>query len=101
MKPKWHKNLTLICEKCGNKLVKSGEKNPSIELKDWVKKKLIDQSLWGVNRVVTSSCLDVCPESKIVVAYVSDRKDLESHVEVIDPKTERERILQITLERAK
>jgi len=104
MKPKWSENLILICEKCGKKMGAAdpvtGE-NPAIALKDWSKKQLLKKSLWGKTRAVVSSCLDVCPEGKVAVAFVSDRKDLETIVEVVDPYEERERILHIAVERSK
>lgn len=101
MQPNWHSNLILVCEKCGKKLEQPGKPNPSHELKNWLKKSLLDRSLWGANRVVTSSCLDVCPEGKVAVAFVSDRPDFESTVEIFDPVTQRDRILFTAVERAK
>lgn len=99
MKPNWHGNLVLICEKCGSKL-KQGEENPSLVLKNQLKKRLLEKSLWGPNRVVTTSCLDICPEGKVAVAFVSDRTDLETHAEAIDPLSDRERILVTIMERS-
>jgi predicted metal-binding protein len=102
MKPKWHGNLVIVCEKCGKKLAKdSAAPNPAHEMKDWLKKELLARDLWGINRVVTASCLDICPEGKVAVAFVSDRPDLETWAEVVDPINERNRILQITTERAR
>ena len=102
MKPVWHENLVIVCEKCGKKLVTNPtEENPSHALKSWLKKQLLAKDLWGKNRVITSGCLDICPEGKVAVAFASDRPDLETWAEVIDPYTERERILQIVTERAK
>jgi predicted metal-binding protein len=102
MKPKWHRNLLIVCEKCGKKLAREPDAaNPALEMKDWLKKQLLAKDLWGVNRVVTSSCLDICPEGKVAVAFTSDRPDLEAWAEVVDPVTERHRILHIACERAK
>jgi predicted metal-binding protein len=102
MKPVWHQNLVIVCEKCGKKLAKGPDTpNPSHELKDWLKKQFLAKEMWGVNRVVTSSCLDICPEGKVAVAFTSDRPDLETWAEVIDPVGERDRILHIASERAK
>lgn len=90
----------MICEKCGSKLSSGGE-NPSHELKNRLKKQLTAKSLWGSNRVVTTSCLDICPEGKVAIAFVSDRPDLETRGEIIDPVAESERVLLSVLERAK
>jgi hypothetical protein len=102
MKPEWHRNLIIICENCGRKL-SAGAKtpNPSHELRSWLKKEFLARDLWGTNRVVNSSCLDICPEGKVAVAFTSDRPDLEAWVEVIDPVEERDRVLHIAVERAK
>lgn len=100
VKPKWHENLVLVCEKCGTKLEKPGSENPSRELKDWLKKQLLTKSLWGANRVVTSSCLDICPEGKVAVAFVSDHRERATFVDIVDPKTERDRVLHTVLERS-
>lgn len=92
----------MICEKCGLKL--SGPppaENPSHALKNWLKKEMVDRSLWGKNRVVTTSCLDICPDGKVAVAFTSDRPDLEAWAEIVDPVTERDRILSVTIERVK
>ena len=102
MKPKWHENLVIICEKCGKKLTPDSKAaNPSHELKQWLKKELLARDLWGANRVVNSSCLDICPEGKVAVAFTSDRPDFEAWAEIVDPIEERDRILHIALERAK
>jgi hypothetical protein len=104
MRPTWHENLVLVCEKCGKKLqgtASSGADNPSLGLKDWLKKELLARSLWGRTRVVVTTCLDICPVDKVAVAFTSDRADLETTAEVIDPVTERDRVLHIAVERAK
>lgn len=99
MKPKWSENLVLVCEKCGKKL--GGSENPSFAMKDWLKKQLLAKSLWGTTRVVMTSCLDICPEGKVAVAFTSDRPDLETTAEIVDPVAEKERVLHIAVERAK
>ena len=102
MKPKWHRNLVIVCEKCGRKLTKSPDApNPALALKDWLKNEFLSRDLWGESRAVTSSCLDICPEGKVAVAFTGDRPDLEAWAEVVDPVEERDRVLHIALERAK
>ncbi len=102
MKPRWSENLVLVCDKCGKKIADSaGGPNPTGELKDWLKKELITRSLWGTSRVVVSSCLDICPENQVAVAYLSDRADFPAYAETIDPVNERERVLQTVIARAK
>ena len=101
MKPQWHENLILICEKCGKKLEEKSGSNPAHDLKDWLKKELKSRDLWGTTRVVNSTCLDICPEDKIAVAFVSDRPDLGNWAEVIRPGDEKSKILQIAIARTK
>jgi predicted metal-binding protein len=104
MKPTWHENLVLVCEKCGKKLQETsakGAENPAVEMKDWLKKQLLAKSLWGRTRVVVTTCLDICPLGKVAVAFTSDRPDLETTSEIVDPIAERDRILHIAMERAK
>lgn len=102
MKPKWHANLILICEKCGKKLSPAaGSENPSVELKNWLKNELFSRNLAGSSRVITSSCLDICPDGKVAVAFTSDRPDRETTAEIIDPVREREGILYVAITRAK
>lgn len=97
--PKWHESLVLICEKCGKKL--NSKVNPSIELKDWVKKQLVNSGNWGEIRVSTSSCLDICPEKMVAVAFTGDREGAKSIAFEIDPVKDREWLLQKALKRAR
>ena len=102
MKPEWHQNLVIVCEKCGKKLATDPTaENPAVTMKNWLKKEMLARDLWGANRVVNSSCLDICPEGKVAVAFTSDRRDLETWAEIVDPMTERDRVLHIAIERAK
>jgi|GEM_PF-2532611 len=102
MKPEWHRNLIIVCEKCGKKLTKSSdEPNPSHELKDWLKKEFRNRDLLGANRVINGGCLDICPEGKVAVAFTTDREGLGAWAETVDPAAERDLILRVALERAK
>jgi hypothetical protein len=97
--PKWRENLILICEKCGHKI--NPPANPTAELKDWLKKKLVSSGHWGPTRVVTTSCLDICPEKQIAIAWISDRVDRKVEIETIDPKSlDREALLKKIVHRS-
>jgi hypothetical protein len=101
MKPLWNENLILVCEKCGSKLAaSSATPNPSHDLKNWLKKELIARKHWGETRVVTSSCLDICPKEKVAIAFMSNRIEFPADAEIIDPVLERERILDKIVSRA-
>lgn len=100
--PRWSGNLVLVCDKCGKKLADAaGGTNPAATLKDWLKKELVSRSLWGSSRVVVTSCLDICPEERIAIAFLSDRSDLPAQVEAVDPVLERDYILETVLARTK
>lgn len=91
--PRWRENLILICEKCGHKI--DPKLNPTPELKDWLKKRLVSSGHWGPARVVVTSCLDICPEKEIAIAWISDRKDRAFEIQTIDPKkVDREELLK-------
>lgn len=97
--PKWHETLVLICEKCGKKM--NAEKNPSHTLKDQVKRTLVSQGCWGGVRVSTSSCLDICPEGKIAVAFTGDQPGQPTVAYTLDPEKDREWLVQKIKNRAK
>jgi predicted metal-binding protein len=99
IEPKWHESIILICEKCGKKLDPKG--NPSVELKDWVKKKMISAGHWGEIRVSTSSCLDICPENLVAIAFTGDRAGSKTQAFEIDPVNDREWLLEKALKRAR
>ena len=80
----WKDNLILICEKCGHKI--DPKENPTADLTHWLKKKIVSSGHWGPTRVVTTSCMDICPEKEIAIAWISDRKDRPLEIEVVDPK---------------
>lgn len=89
--PKWHETLVLICEKCGKKMMTEGSsKNPTLELKDSVKRDLVAEGHWGNVRVSTSSCLDICPDGKIAVSFTGDQKNQPTIAYSIDPVQDRE-----------
>jgi predicted metal-binding protein len=94
--PKWHAHLVLVCEKCGAKL--EPEAKLSLGLKDQVKKKLVTGGQWGPVRVVTSSCLDLCPQGKIAVGFTGD-SGRTSEVLPFEPETLVERVLHKIEER--
>lgn len=97
--PKWRENLVMICEKCGHKINPAA--NPTPELKDWLKKKLIPSGHWGPTRVITTSCLDICPEKQIALAWVAENRTPHIEIELLDPKTlDRDALLKRILARS-
>lgn len=70
----WEKAIVMICTKCSGKIMKDHperEIDPAEHLKKEMRTYLKEQGHGKEVRVVTSSCLDVCPINKITVACAS------------------------------
>jgi hypothetical protein len=59
--------LILICEKCGKKLARDSEENPSRALQSELKGKIKALDGKGKLRAVVTSCMDICPEGEIAI----------------------------------
>jgi predicted metal-binding protein len=81
-KPKWDRSLILICEKCSKKIEPSGDL--ANELKKKWKKDFKENGLSPETRIVTTSCLDICPTGEIAVARLTNEKE----VFCFDPREE-------------
>ncbi|BAY20148.1 hypothetical protein NIES2109_60010 (plasmid) [Nostoc sp. HK-01] len=71
--PQWQNGLILVCSQCtveqfsdSYHRVSSGT-TASEELQKWLKSRLKFDRLWGKYRVVSTSCLGVCPEERVAV----------------------------------
>lgn len=71
--PQWQNGLILVCSQCtveqfsdSYHRVSSGT-TASEELQKWLKSRLKFDGLWGKYRVVSSSCLGVCPKERVAV----------------------------------
>jgi predicted metal-binding protein len=62
--------LILVCEKCGKRLEKDHDENPSRKLVSRLKKSSRDLFGKGEVRAVLTSCLDICPENRISVVVI-------------------------------
>ncbi len=62
--------LILVCEKCGKRLDKDADKNPSRKLASRLKKMSREVFDKHAVRVAMTSCLDICPDNRISVAIV-------------------------------
>jgi hypothetical protein len=85
--PRWESGLVLVCSQCTNE--QSGS-TASEDLENWLKSRLKFDGLWGEFRVVSTSCLGVCPKSGITVVIVSNRSGGNSPCLIIDPRSDRE-----------
>lgn len=75
----WRDGVVLVCNRCGERLLADAPRdpaaadtpappNPASALRDELKARLKDAGLWGPVRVVSTSCLGVCPRGGITVA---------------------------------
>jgi predicted metal-binding protein len=86
--------LILICEKCGAKLVGEGTENPSRLLQKALKEKIRADERKGEIRAVVSSCMDICPESKIAIGIARSGNALTEYFTLAgDPSDALETIL--------
>ncbi|MBE8986321.1 (2Fe-2S) ferredoxin domain-containing protein [Nostoc sp. LEGE 12450] len=83
--PRWESGLVLVCSQCTNE--QSGS-TASEDLENWLKSRLKFEGLWGEFRVVSTSCLGVCPKSGITVVTVSNRSGGNSPCLIIDPRSD-------------
>ncbi|MBD2472283.1 (2Fe-2S) ferredoxin domain-containing protein [Nostoc sp. FACHB-145] len=73
--PQWQNGLILVCSQCAAEKfsdsyhqVRSGT-TASEELQKWLKSQLKLDGLWGKYRVVSTSCLGVCPKESVAVVF--------------------------------
>ncbi|RYZ75417.1 MAG: hypothetical protein EOP05_07885 [Proteobacteria bacterium] len=78
----WSHAVVMVCTKCSKKIV--GSEALADDMKKDLKGEL--KSLRGkAVRVVTASCLDVCPKNRMALAIASRNQDTVALV--VDPKT--------------
>ncbi|MBW4616909.1 MAG: (2Fe-2S) ferredoxin domain-containing protein [Desmonostoc vinosum HA7617-LM4] len=79
--------LVLVCSQCAKE---RGGSTASDDLQNWLKSRLKFEGLWGEFRVVSTSCLGVCPKAHVTVVTVSDGDGGKSQCLIVDPKSDRE-----------
>jgi hypothetical protein len=85
--PRWESGLVLVCSQCTNERLGS---TASEDLENWLKSRLKFEGLWGEFRVVSSSCLGVCPKAGITVVIVSNGSGGNSPCLIVNPQSHRE-----------
>ncbi|MEH2165985.1 MAG: (2Fe-2S) ferredoxin domain-containing protein [Nostoc sp.] len=85
--PRWESGLVLVCSQCANE--RSGS-TASEDLENWLKSRLKFEGLWGEFRVVSTSCLGVCPRIGITVVVVSNGNHGNSPCLIVNPQSDRE-----------
>ncbi|MEH1874202.1 (2Fe-2S) ferredoxin domain-containing protein [Nostoc sp.] len=86
--PRWESGLVLVCSQCANERSKSS--TASEDLENWLKSRLKFEGLWGEFRVVSSSCLGICPKSGITVVIVSNGSGGNSPCLIVNPHSDSE-----------
>jgi hypothetical protein len=91
---RWSDCLVVMCDhrrapgapkpSCGN--------HDAEGLRAWLKEQFVLEGLWGRVRVVTASCLDVCPASGVALSIQGVRGD--KTVRVVDPHEDRQALLE-------
>jgi hypothetical protein len=101
----WQQKLILVCRKCGeadafkNQAQSAGSSQPHVkdsenvsdELRLFLKKELTAKNLWGPVRAVGTTCLGLCPDRKVSVAFI-DAKSRE--LVSVDPVLDRHDVLK-------
>ncbi|MBN3910141.1 MAG: (2Fe-2S) ferredoxin domain-containing protein [Nostoc sp. NMS1] len=85
--PRWESGLVLVCSQCTNEQSSS---TASEDLENWLKSRLKFEGLWGEFRVVSTSCLGVCPKAGITVVIVSNGSGGNSPCLIVNPRSDRE-----------
>jgi hypothetical protein len=85
--PRWESGLVLVCSQCTNE--QSGS-TASEDLENWLKSRLKFEGLWGEFRVVSTSCLGVCPKAGITVVIVSNGSGGNSPCLIVNPRSDSE-----------
>ncbi|WP_445631212.1 hypothetical protein [Nostoc sp. DSM 114167] len=85
--PRWKSGLVLVCSQCANEQLGS---TAFEDLENWLKSRLKFEGLWGDFRVVSTSCLGVCPRMGITVVIVSNGSYGNSPCLIVNPGSDRE-----------
>ncbi len=96
--PRWRDHVVLVCSKTrppGAPKASCGHHGAE-ELRGWLKTELQERGVWGRVRVVTASCLDICPDQGVVVSFQGEAGCGSTFV--VDPHEEREALLARIIE---
>ncbi|QSJ14450.1 (2Fe-2S) ferredoxin domain-containing protein [Nostoc sp. UHCC 0702] len=94
--PRWESGLVLVCSQCTTERSLSGSHQPSRgataseDLQNWLKSRLKSEGLWGEFRVVSTSCLGVCPKGRVAVVLGSHAGGDNRQSLIVDAQSDRE-----------
>ena len=91
--PRWESGLVLVCSQCANERSNSfhptsKSSTASEDLENWLKSRLKFEGLWGEFRVVSTSCLGICPKAGITVVIVSNGSGGNSPCLIVNPHSD-------------
>lgn len=84
-------NLVFVCSQCAPELPHRGL-TAAEELQNWLKTRLKFEKLSRKFRVVSTSCLGVCPNGRVAVVLGSDASSGKMRCLIIDPQGDREQL---------
>jgi predicted metal-binding protein len=80
----WDQALVIICTKCGKQFEKTDEKNAPERIKSELKSRA-KLELGNSVRVITASCLNICPKDQIAVAIAQKNHSSVFEAYSVDP----------------
>jgi predicted metal-binding protein len=91
---RWSDCLVVMCDHCRapDSPRPSCGSHGAEELRTWLKEQLVAQGLWGRARVVTASCLDICPAEGVAISMQGLLGD--QSIRVVDPVADRQVLLK-------
>jgi predicted metal-binding protein len=95
--PKWlESGLVLVCERCFKERIPEeapdvAERLGDFNLRDWLKAQLKEKGEWGLIRVISTTCMDVCAKGKVTVCLHPKHGD-PANVIIVDPLEDREKL---------
>ncbi|MBH8562209.1 (2Fe-2S) ferredoxin domain-containing protein [Nostoc sp. CENA67] len=91
---RWGSGLVLVCSQCAKERSPSGSDQrgatASEDLQNWLKSRLKFEGLWGEFRVVSTSCLGVCPKGRVAVVLGNHAGGDNCQCLIVDPQSDRE-----------
>jgi predicted metal-binding protein len=68
----WSKSVVMICQRCGEQFQSSFDKVSPERIKSELKSSVKAKNLGDEVRVITTSCLNMCPKERIAIAIAEE-----------------------------
>lgn len=96
--------LVLVCERCFKVRIPDEDPDKAAEigefhLRDWLKKRLKEDGLWGKVRAINTGCMDVCARRRVTVVVDPQTQGKQTETLVVDPVIDREALYRCIVER--